>query len=425
MPVLHAAPLDIPRRPPHPIGFLVLIVPFGATAGFVNVVLAFLATRAGMSVTQGASLVALNMFPQVWKFLWAPVADKTLTRKRWYLLSSIVCAAGMFSMATVRLGPQTINLMSGIVLLTSVAATFQGFAVEGLVAYLTPPEERGRVSGWFQAGNLGGSGIGGGVGLWLLNSLASPWMAGAILAGGMLACSVALLWIDDVPAHRTDGPLTAAIRQVSLDLWQVLTSYEGILCAVLCVVPVGTGAATAVLAQSEVAAFWSAGAREVALTQGVVTGLTSMLGCLIGGIACSRFFSARFGYVLFGAGMALVATWMAVAPMQVPEYIAFSLAYSFTAGLTYAAFSAFVLDAIGTGHAATKYNGFASLSNTPIWYMGLVLARAETAWGPKAMLLTESALGVLGIAAFAVVAAALRGREPSGVMRAPVTFQRR
>jgi MFS family permease len=401
----------------------VLIAPFGATAGFVTVVLAFMATRVGMSVTQGASLVALNLFPQVWKFLWAPVADKTLTRKRWYLLSSVVCAAGTFSMATVRLGPQTIGLMSGIVLLTSVASTFQGFAVEGLVAYLTPPQERGRVSGWFQAGNLGGSGIGGGAGLWLLNAVPSPWMAGAILAAGMLTCAIPLLWIDDVPAQRTDGPLSSAIRQIALDLWPVLTSYEGILCAVLCVVPVGTGAATAVLAQSQVAAFWRAGAREVALTQGVVSGITSMLGCLVGGIACSRFFNARFGYALFGAGMVLVATGMATAPMQIPEYIGFSLAYSFTAGLTYAAFSAFVLDAIGTGHAATKFNAFASLSNTPIWYMGLVLARAETAWGPKAMLLTESALGVLGIAAFAIVAVALRGPEPSGMRRAPVSVQ--
>jgi hypothetical protein len=85
-------------------------------------------------------------------------------------------------MATLPLGPSTILPMSGIILVTSVAATFQGFAVEGLVAYLTPPRERGRVSGWFQAGNLGGLGVGGGLGLWLLNTLSAPWMTGTILA---------------------------------------------------------------------------------------------------------------------------------------------------------------------------------------------------------------------------------------------------
>ena len=63
-----------------------------------------------------------------------------------------------------------------------------------------------------------------------------------------------------------------------------------------------------------------------------------------------------------------------------------------------------------------KYNGFASLSNAPIWYMGLVLARAQTRWDAKGMLLTESGMGILGIGAFAAVAVAgaARGDEHHG-----------
>jgi MFS family permease len=407
---LHAAPLDIPRRMPHPIVFLLLIVPFGATSGFVTVALAFLATRFGLTVEQGASLVAANMFPQMWKFLWAPIGDMTLSRKRWYLIASILSALGIFAMATVPLGPSTLLLMTGIILLTSVAATFQGFAVEGLLAHLTPPEERGRVSGWFQAGNLGGSGIGGGVGLWLLQTLPSPWMGGTVLAILLMACAIPLLWVEDILADRTGGSPVAAVKAVAVDLWEVLKSKEGILCAVLCFVPVGTGAASAVLAQSEVAAFWHAGAHEVELTQGMLTGAVSMVGCMVGGWACSRFFNARVGYVIFGGIMALTTVAMALSPMNVTMYVGYSLAYNFAAGLCYAAFSAFVLDAIGKGHAATKYNGFASLSNAPIWYMGLVLARAETRFGPAGMLYTESILGVVGIGIFAVIAVALRKR---------------
>ena len=71
------------------------------------------------------------------------------------------CAVGMFAMAAVPLGPSTLGLMSLIVLATSVAATFLGFAVEAMIAHLTPAADRGRVSGWFQAGNLGGVGLGG------------------------------------------------------------------------------------------------------------------------------------------------------------------------------------------------------------------------------------------------------------------------
>jgi hypothetical protein len=40
-----------------------------------------------------------------------------------------------------------------------------------------------------------------------------------------------------------------------------------------------------------------------------------------------------------------------------------------TTGFTYAAFSAFVLEAIGKGTAATKHSALTSLSNVPICYV--------------------------------------------------------
>ena len=191
-----------PRPRLHPILFTLLIVPFGATGGFVGVALGFLATRVGLSVEQGASLIAVSMFPNMWKFFWAPVSDKTLSRKRWYLIGAALCAAGLFGLASIPLNAGTLTTVQVIIGLTSIAATFVGFAVEGLLAHHTAPEDRGRASGWFQAGNLGGSGLGGGLGLWLLESLPSPWMAGAILAVLTLACALPLLWPPRPPARR-------------------------------------------------------------------------------------------------------------------------------------------------------------------------------------------------------------------------------
>jgi hypothetical protein len=405
--------LDRGARRPHPVVFSLLIVPFGATSGFVGVALAFLATRVGLTVEDGAALIAVSLFPNVWKFFWAPVGDKTLTRKRWYLLGATACAVSMGAMATVPLGPQTLTLMKVIIALSSVAATFVGFSVEGMVAHLTPPEERGRVSGWFQAGNLGGSALGGALGLFLLTHLPSPWMAGTILAALTLACAIPLLWIPEVPADKGGETLGHTIRHIGTDLWAVIESRKGLLCAILCFVPVGTGAAGGVLTQAEVAAHWGAGDHEVELVQGLLTGIVSIIGCLLGGTLCSRLFNARVGYTVFGGLMAVVTALMAMAPANVGTYVGFSVAYAFATGLCYAAFSAFVLDAIGSGHAATKYNGFASLSNLPIWYMGLLLASAETKWGPSGMLWVESACGVLGIAVFAVLALALRERAPA------------
>src|SRR5579859_3379002 len=211
------------RRVPHPFAYTILIVPFGATAGFATVALAFLATRVGLSVDDGATLVAASIFPNVWKFFWSPVGDKTLTRKRWYLLSCALSALGMFAMATLPLGPTTMNAMAAIVLVTSLAATFLGFAVEGMIAAITPAPDRGRVSGWYQAGNLGGAGVGGGLGLLLLNALPAPWMAGAILATLTLACAIPLVVVPEIPRAPSDGSFVAAMTDMGRDVWRSIT----------------------------------------------------------------------------------------------------------------------------------------------------------------------------------------------------------
>lgn len=422
MELLHNAPLE--RRPPHPFAYTILIVPFGASGGFVTVALAYLATKFGLTVEQGAELIAVSLFPNVWKFFWAPVGDRTLTRKRWYVLSCAACAVGMTAMAAVPLGPKTLSLMSAIIFVTSIAATFLGFSVEGLVAHMTPEPDRGRVSGWFQAGNLGGTGIGGGIGLMLLNAMPGrTWVAGLILGALMLACCIPLRFMDDVTADKTGGDMKAAVKHVIGDMWQMVKTPQGILCSILCFVPVGTGAAQGVLTQAEVAANWGAHEHEVELIQGFLTGGVSMVGCLVGGYACTKLFDARKGYAVFGALMALTTVAMAYSPKSPTMYVAYNLVYAFVTGLCYAAFSAFVLDAIGKSHAATKYNGFASLSNAPIWYVGLVLAWVQTKKGSTGMLLTESGLGVLGIIVFAMSVILVRKRfgaaAPAPVVASP------
>ncbi len=72
-------------------------------------------------------------------------------------------------------------MLYAAVLVSNVAVTFLAMASESLMIYNTPPELHGRAGGWFQAGNLGGNGLGGGAGLWLAQTLPDPWMAGAIL----------------------------------------------------------------------------------------------------------------------------------------------------------------------------------------------------------------------------------------------------
>jgi hypothetical protein len=53
---------------------------------FVSITLPFVLTRGGFSVAIAASIVATGVSANLWRFLWGPVADPTLTARRWYLL---------------------------------------------------------------------------------------------------------------------------------------------------------------------------------------------------------------------------------------------------------------------------------------------------------------------------------------------------
>src|SRR4051812_50038933 len=77
---------------------MVLIIPFGLVTGFISVTLGYLLGKAGVKAEGVAALVAVSFIPQTWKFLWAPVADLTLSRKRWYAIAAGlggVCPPGL------------------------------------------------------------------------------------------------------------------------------------------------------------------------------------------------------------------------------------------------------------------------------------------------------------------------------------------
>jgi len=344
-------------------------------SGYLTVAVAYLLVHAGVSVGQTAALVALSYVPHTWKFLWAPIADTTLTRKRWYVIAAIVSAGGLAAIGAIPATPA------------------------GL-----PPEFKGRAGGWFQAGNLGGVGIGGGAGLWLAQNLPAPWMAGAIVGACCLLCALALFFVaEPVAVHRFDG-IGRSLVEVGKDLWSVARARVGLLALILCFLPIGSGAASNLW--SAVADDWRASANAVALVNGVLGGVVSVIGCLAGGWICDRM-NRKGAYALYGVLQGVCAVAMALAPRTEATYIAYILAYAFVTGLTYAGFSAFVLEAMGTGAAATKYNVFASLSNMPIYAVTRLDGWAHTRWGPGGMLYCDATASLVGLLLFAGVLAAL------------------
>jgi len=394
----------MPNRSVHPWVFMILIVPFGTMSGYLTVAVAYLLVHAGVSVGQTAALVALSYVPHTWKFLWAPIADTTLTRKRWYVIAAVVSAVGVAAIGAIPATPAGLALLSVVVVTANVGVTFLGMSVESLMAYCTPPKSKGRAGGWFQAGNFGGIGIGGGAGLWLAQNLPAPWMAGAILGACCLLCALALFLVaEPVVAHRVDG-IGRSLIEVGKDLWSVARARVGLLALILCFLPIGSGAASNLW--SAVADDWRASANAVALVNGVLGGVVSAIGCLAGGWICDRM-NRKGAYALYGVLQGVCAVAMALAPRTEAMYVVYVLAYAFVTGLTFAGFSAFVLEAMGTGAAATKYNVFASLSNMPIYYVTRLDGWAHTRWGAGGMLYCDATAGLIGLLLFAGVLAAL------------------
>jgi PAT family beta-lactamase induction signal transducer AmpG len=400
------------RKIPHPVVWTVLYLPYGALYGFGSVALTNEAGRRGIPISEAALIIASGAMIHWLKWLWAPVVDTTLTPRIWYILSTILSAAGVFAMSAVPLDKQHFPLLILVIAAANFVSSIVAMAVEAIIAGSIPPQHAGRVSAWFQAGNLGGMGLGGGLGLYLLVHVPREWMSGAIMAALFCACCAALAFTAEVPAqHRGHGPWMA-VRGVIGDLRTMARTKGGLQAAVLCALPVGTGAAQGVLTQDAVAKYWGAGSDQVSLTQGLLSGVATAAGCFIGGFLCRRF-HPRAAYAGIGLILAVIAVGMGLAPHGPVDYVVWSMIYATGVGLAYAAFTAVVLDGMGPGSGATKYNIFASLANFPLWWVGLLLGYVAEKGGPDGaptMLFTEAALGVAGVAVFVPTARTFQKR---------------
>jgi MFS transporter, PAT family, beta-lactamase induction signal transducer AmpG len=397
------------RQSTAPLIFFFLVLPYGISSGFVSITLPFILTRAGFSVAMAASIVAVGVSANLWRFLWGPVADLTLTARRWYLLGLATAAGTLLLLGFIPFQQKAAGLLIAVVFISQVAGTLIVLPVGGLMAHTVADEAKGRAAGWYQAGNLGGTGLGGGAGVWLAAHF-SKEAAGSVLAVAMLASAAAIYFASDVRIVSTEtiGERMGILGRDILDMVRLAIPLFTI---VLVVSPIGAGAMNNLW--SAVAPDWSAEPDRVALVTGILNGVISAVGCVAGGWIADRL-GRWWAYFGSGAALAVVAIVMAIIPRTPHTYTFGVLVYALFVGMAYAAFSAVVLFAIGRGAASTKYATLSSLGNIPVVYMtalnGWVHDRFGTAW----MLAAEAFCGIICIMIALAVLRRIKLAQTSG-----------
>jgi len=395
------------RRAVHPVLFFFLYFGFGAPGGFLTGTIELFYTNAGVSLQAFGLIVSIALAAQVLKFLWAPLVDTTLNVKLWYVMAVAVIVPCLLWSANLPIGPASALKLGVLSLVVSIASSFLGMAADNLMAHDTAPERRGAAGGWSQAGNLGGAGVGGAAGLWVANHFHSVPLAGIAIALGTAACALALFFAPKAHPVSSHKNYLATLRLVVIDCWQVCRARLGWLTLFVLVLPLGAGGA------AQLAAGLS---KEWRVTPDLLAGVNGMsslvigVAALVGGYLSDRM-DRKTAYVLFGVLGGVICAGVALMPRTPEWFVVLALAYSAALGMSYAAFSAATLEAIGGGAAATKYTLFASISNIPVALMPALDGWADTRWNVGAVLWIEFATAAAGAVIFMLVALATRPRR--------------
>ena len=390
----------------RPVYILFLPLPWGISTGFISVTLPYLLTHNGFSVATTGGIVALGISANIWRFVWGPIADLTLSLRKWFWIGVTAAVVTLFLLCLVPYHTNESTLIAIMVFLSQVAGTFVIMPVSSFMAHCIEPHKKGRASGWYQSGNLGGVGLGGGAGLWLSTHF-SVLIAGTVLCITCLLSGLVVQLIKDVRPEE-GNTLGKQMKAMGKDLLHMVRVPVVLFVMLLLLMPIGSGAASNLW--SAIAGDWHTDADTVALVTGVLSGAAGVLGCIAGGYLADRR-GVWIAYLGSGAICALVTIIMAVLPYHPVEYIGGVLTYSFGLGLLNAAFSSVILYAIGKKNAATKYSLLSSLGNTPVVYMTTFDGWIHDLHSSKYMLVAEALVGVAFILLCIVIIRQMKSRK--------------
>ena len=111
-------------------------------------------------------------------------------------------------------------------MISSIASSLCGMTADSFLAHFDV-RQQGRASGWAQAGNFAGTGVGGGIGLYLAQHVQAQWVSGAALGLLCMACGAVLPLVPFVP-RVTRPSVAATFMEVLREVWAVIRSRAGL-----------------------------------------------------------------------------------------------------------------------------------------------------------------------------------------------------
>jgi PAT family beta-lactamase induction signal transducer AmpG len=373
--------------------------------GVVGLALASSLVRAGVSVRHVAVIVAATSLAFTFEFIWAPLVDGSLSRKTWYAAGVAIMCGCLLAMFTVRWNATAVPVLTLLAFASCSGAAIAAVAVKGIMAYDVPPERMGAASGFYTAGGTFGKAVAGAGTLLLLTHLSDRTLAAgvSVVPAALAATAILLAAPASMPPLRELGARMA----VSLfDLWQFVRTRNGLLIALLCILPFGTGTEAGLI--GAIAREWSVNPNQLALFSTLGAG-TNIVGAILAG-----WLSTRIGpwttYMASGLLMIAVMIGFAFAPRTTLIFLSVELLYRALSTGCYAALLSIVMAAIGKGAASTKAAVMWSLTNFAFFYPALIEGAVHDRNGTTTMLLTDAILGAVG---FALLLIALRVLRPS------------
>jgi PAT family beta-lactamase induction signal transducer AmpG len=397
----------MPKQAP-PFAFFFLHLAAVWPIGVVSLALANSLVRAGVSVRYIATIVAVMSLAFTLEFVWAPMVDSSLSRKVWYAVGAAIMCLCLFAMFLVPWNANAVPVLTVLAFASCSGAAIAAAAIKGIMAYDVTPERIGEASGFYTAGGTFGKAVVGAGTLLLLTHLSDRTLAAGVTVGCAALVAAAVL----LAAPRPVLPLreiAAKIGSALLDLWHFVRTRNGLLIALLCVLPFGSGTEAGLI--GAIAREWRVSPNELALFSTLGAG-TNIAGAILAGWLATRFGSWTI-YIASGLVMVAVMIVFAFAPRTVAVFLGVELLYRAFATGCYAALLGIVMAAVGKGAASTKAAVMWSLLNLGFFYPTLIEGFVHDRDGTTAMLLTDALLGAAGFAILMVAQRFLGSRAPT------------